>query len=40
MKTKTTQNNVRIMKHTTTHYRNENKNTIKQCKNNEKHNTM
>jgi hypothetical protein len=39
MKTKTPQNNVRIMKNTT-QCRNENKNTTKQCKNNEKHNTM
>jgi hypothetical protein len=40
MKTKTPQNNVRIMKNIRTQCRNENKNTITQCKNNEKHNTM
>jgi hypothetical protein len=34
---KTTQNNVRIMINNTTQCRNENKNTIKQCKNKEKH---
>jgi hypothetical protein len=41
MKTKTPENNVRIMKNTTTQCRNENKNTTTQCKNNEKqHKTM
>ena len=36
MKTKTTQNNVRIMKNITKQCRNENKNTTKQCRNNKK----
>jgi hypothetical protein len=36
MKTKTPQNNVRIMKNITRQCRNENKNTTKQDKNNEK----
>jgi hypothetical protein len=37
MKTKTTQNNVGIMKKNTKQCRNENKNTTKQCKKKEKH---
>jgi hypothetical protein len=41
MKTKTPQNNARIMKNITRQCRNENKNTTKQCKYKEKHhNTM